>query len=172
MQKNRYLILPVVDGDGRYTGVFDMWDLLALLLPKAATVDDLVPNLSFLSDDLPALQQRMKESAASRWARWRGPTCPCCVRTCRRSRRCCCSIATEARCPWSMRPSGKLVGVLSYWDALVGNFGQEIVMKSRGGVWFGWDPFWVSTAILIVTYGGHHQRAGQPRHRRPARRRT
>jgi Na+/H+ antiporter NhaD/arsenite permease-like protein len=22
-----------------------------------------------------------------------------------------------------------------------------------GGVWFGWDPLWVSTAILIVTYG-------------------
>jgi CBS domain-containing protein len=54
MQKHRYLILPVVDGEGRYTGVFDMWDLLALLLPKAATMDDLVPNLSFLSDDLPA----------------------------------------------------------------------------------------------------------------------
>ena len=25
-------------------------------------------------------------------------------------------------------------------------------MESAGGVWFGWDPFWVSTIILIITY--------------------
>ena len=25
-------------------------------------------------------------------------------------------------------------------------------MESAGGVWFGWDPFWVATIILIVTY--------------------
>jgi Na+/H+ antiporter NhaD/arsenite permease-like protein len=25
--------------------------------------------------------------------------------------------------------------------------------EAAGGVWFGWDPLWVSTAILIVTYG-------------------
>jgi Na+/H+ antiporter NhaD/arsenite permease-like protein len=25
--------------------------------------------------------------------------------------------------------------------------------ESAGGVWFGWDPLWVSTALLIVTYG-------------------
>jgi len=25
-------------------------------------------------------------------------------------------------------------------------------MEPHGGVWFGWDPFWVSTLILIITY--------------------
>jgi Na+/H+ antiporter NhaD/arsenite permease-like protein len=25
-------------------------------------------------------------------------------------------------------------------------------MEPHGGVWFGWDPFWVSTIILIITY--------------------
>jgi len=61
MLGHRYLILPVVDADGRCAGAFDMWDLLALLLPKAATLDHLVPDLGFLGDDLPNLQAKLKE---------------------------------------------------------------------------------------------------------------
>jgi CBS domain-containing protein len=61
MLGHRYLILPVVDAAGRCTGAFDMWDLLALLLPKAATLDHLVPDLGFLGDDLPNLQAKLKE---------------------------------------------------------------------------------------------------------------
>jgi CBS domain-containing protein len=61
MLGHRYLILPVVDGAGRCVGVFDMWDLLALLLPKAATLDQLVPDLRFLGDDLPGLQAKLRE---------------------------------------------------------------------------------------------------------------
>ena len=61
MLSHRYLILPVVDGNGRCAGMFDMWDLLALLLPKAATLDHLVPDLGFLGDDLPSLQAKLTE---------------------------------------------------------------------------------------------------------------
>ena len=61
MLAHRYLILPVVDDAGRCAGMFDMWDLLALLLPKVATLDDLVPDLRFLGDDLPSLQAKLKE---------------------------------------------------------------------------------------------------------------
>lgn len=61
MLDRRFLILPVVDGDGRCVGMFDMWDLLALLLPKGATLNDLVPDLRFLGDDLPNLQAKLKE---------------------------------------------------------------------------------------------------------------
>jgi Na+/H+ antiporter NhaD/arsenite permease-like protein len=25
-------------------------------------------------------------------------------------------------------------------------------MEPHSGVWFGWDPFWVSTIILVITY--------------------
>ena len=25
--------------------------------------------------------------------------------------------------------------------------------EAASGVWFGWDPLWVSTALLILTYG-------------------
>jgi CBS domain-containing protein len=62
MLGHRYLILPVVEADGRCAGMFDMWDLLALLLPKVATLDDeLVPDLGFLGDDLPSLQAKLTE---------------------------------------------------------------------------------------------------------------
>ena len=61
MLSHRYLILPVVDAQGRCAGMFDMWDLLALLLPKAATLGGLVPDLSFLGDDLPSLQAKLTE---------------------------------------------------------------------------------------------------------------
>lgn len=61
MLDHRYLILPVADESGRCVGMFDLWDLLALLLPKAATLDDLVPDLGFLGDDLPSLQARLAE---------------------------------------------------------------------------------------------------------------
>src|SRR6185312_5501003 len=29
---------------------------------------------------------------------------------------------------------------------------QEMTAESASGVWFGWDPLWVSTALLVVTY--------------------
>ena len=61
MLAHRYLILPVVDSAGRCVGMFDMWDLLGLLLPKAATLDGLVPDLGFLGDDLPGLQAKLTE---------------------------------------------------------------------------------------------------------------
>ena len=125
MQKHRYLILPVVDGEGRYTGVFDMWDLLALLLPKAATMDDLVPNLSFLSDDLPALQQRMKEIGGQPVGPLARPdlpllrpdTSPVEALLLFYRNRCTLPVVDEA--------SGKLVGVMSYWDALAAVSGRK-----------------------------------------------
>ena len=142
----------MVDGDGRYTGVFDMWDLLALLLPKAATLDDLVPNLSFLSDDLPALQQRMKEIGGQPVGPLARPDLPLLRPDTSPVEALLLFYRNRSTLPVVDEASGKLVGVMSYWDALAAISGRKCVMESAGGVWFGWDPFWVSTIILIITY--------------------
>lgn len=126
MQKNRYLILPVVDGDGRYTGVFDMWDLLALLLPKAATLDDLVPNLSFLSDDLPALQQRMKEIGGQPVGPLARPDLPLLRPDMSPVEALLLFYRHRSTLPVVDEASGKLVGVLSYWDALSAISGRKL----------------------------------------------
>ena len=43
--------LPVVDAEGRLVGLFGIYDLLALLVPRVAVIGNLLPNLRFLSDD-------------------------------------------------------------------------------------------------------------------------
>src|SRR5262245_21788558 len=62
MLAKRFILLPVVDAQRCYLGEFDVWDLLRLLLPKAAMLDeDLLPDLRFIADDLPALQAKFAE---------------------------------------------------------------------------------------------------------------
>jgi CBS domain-containing protein len=87
----RYIMIAVVDADRCYRGEFDIWDLLRLLLPRAATLDDdLVPDLRFIADDLPATHP---------WGHWQKPICRTSTQRCPCSRRSCTSIATAARCP-------------------------------------------------------------------------
>lgn len=43
--------LPVVDGEGRFIGMFGVHDLLALVVPRVALAGDLKPNLRFVGDD-------------------------------------------------------------------------------------------------------------------------
>ena len=51
--------LPVVDANGTFIGMFKLERLLAALLPAAALVGYGMPDLSFLSDDLEALREKM-----------------------------------------------------------------------------------------------------------------
>jgi CBS domain-containing protein len=117
MLGHRYLILPVVDAAGCCVGVFDMWDLLAQLLPKAATLDGLVPDLSFLGDDLSGLQAKLKEVGGQPVGPLARPDLPLLnpdmpvveallllYRT-----RTTLPVVDEKNC---------VIGVLSYWDAL------------------------------------------------------
>lgn len=113
-----YILLPVVDDDRRYLGEFDVWDLLGLLLPKAATLEGLVPDLRFIADDLPGLKEKfagLRAQPVGPLARTNlphlDPDMP----------------VTEAllhfyrhrsALPVVDKGDGRLVGVLSYWDAL------------------------------------------------------
>lgn len=114
----RFILIPVVDSDRRYLGEFDVWDLLGLLLPKAATLDGLVPDLGFLADDLPALKEKfaaLRDQAVGPLARSNlphlDPDMPVIEALLLFYRH-------RSALPVVDKSDGRLVGVLSYWDAL------------------------------------------------------
>jgi CBS domain-containing protein len=54
-------ILPVVDGEGRYAGMFGICDLLSLLVPRVALAGNLMANLRFIADDPGELRRKFQE---------------------------------------------------------------------------------------------------------------
>jgi CBS domain-containing protein len=125
MLANRYLILPVVDGSGRYTGVFDLWDLLALLLPKAATLDKLVPDLGFIADDLPAMQRRLREAGGQKVGPLARPDLPVLRPDTPVVESLLLLYRNRSALPVVDEATGRLAGVLSYWDALAAIAGKR-----------------------------------------------
>jgi CBS domain-containing protein len=57
-------VLPVVDNDGRYLGIFSLHRLFALLLPKAVLIEGGLSDLGFLPDPMEILCERMREHGA------------------------------------------------------------------------------------------------------------
>jgi CBS domain-containing protein len=118
MLGHRYLILPVIDLDGRYVGVFDMWDLLGLLLPKAATLNTLVPDLGFLGDDLPGLQARLREVGQQPVGPLARPDLPTLRPEMSVMQALLLFFRNRSALPVVDEATRRVVGVLSYWDAL------------------------------------------------------
>lgn len=56
----RLAAVPVVDATGRYQGIFSMDRLFSLLLPKAVLIEGGVTDLSFMSDPMEMLCERMR----------------------------------------------------------------------------------------------------------------
>ena len=124
MLDHRYLILPIVDADGRYLGIFDVWDLLQLLLPKAATLDDLVPNLGFLGDDLPSLQAKLKEMGGRPVGPLARPDLPVLKPDMAVIEALLLFFRNRSTLP-VIDDGQRVVGVLSYWDALAALAGRK-----------------------------------------------
>ncbi|HWE07131.1 MAG TPA: CBS domain-containing protein, partial [Rhizomicrobium sp.] len=57
----RQMNLPVVDGEGRYAGMFGIGDLLSLLVPRVALAGNLMANLRFVGDDPDELRRKFQE---------------------------------------------------------------------------------------------------------------
>jgi CBS-domain-containing membrane protein len=114
----RAAVLPVVDAEGRYVGMFGIRDLLGLLVPREALAGDLVPNLRFLGDDAEALRSKFQaaktrtagETADRRMATLH-PDMPE-IEALRAVSREQATLAVVAR------DTGKLVGVVCCWDAI------------------------------------------------------
>jgi CBS domain-containing protein len=57
--------LPVVDAQGLYKGMVDLYDVWQVLLPKAATLDsEFMQDLSFISGSKDKLKEKLEEAAA------------------------------------------------------------------------------------------------------------
>lgn len=53
--------LPVVDEQGRYVGMFSIYSLLRLSLPKAVTMKEGLTEVSFVNETAQDLAQRLRE---------------------------------------------------------------------------------------------------------------
>jgi len=60
IMKHRYRRLPVVDDEGRFMGVFGVGCLLRLALPKAVVMDKGLDTVPFVRDSLSDLHRRLK----------------------------------------------------------------------------------------------------------------
>ena len=112
-----YINLPVVDEAGRLAGLFGVYELLGLLVPRVAVVGNLLPNLRFMSDDIGDLRRtfiKLKDSpvkrAINREAASVHPDTPI-VEALRLLAR------NHTTIPVVEREGGRLVGIVSYWDA-------------------------------------------------------
>jgi CBS-domain-containing membrane protein len=115
--EHRYINLPVVDKAGRFVGMFGIYELLGLLVPRIAVVGNLLPNLRFMSDDIGELHAtfaKVKNSplrrAVNREAASVHPDTPVVE-----ALRLLCRNHTTI--PVVERETNKLIGIVSYWDA-------------------------------------------------------
>jgi CBS-domain-containing membrane protein len=61
MLSSRVTDLPVLSASGLLIGIVKLERVLAVLLPKAALIGDGIPDLTFVSDSLEQLRERMRE---------------------------------------------------------------------------------------------------------------
>ena len=115
--ENRCISLPVVDAAGRFVGLFGIFDLLALLVPRVAVIGNLLPNLQFLSDDDEVMRQKFADlrnnplkRAVNREAARVHPDTPLieAIRLLCRN---------HLTIPVVEEGTDRLVGVITYWDA-------------------------------------------------------
>jgi CBS domain-containing protein len=115
--ERQYISVPVVDNEGRLVGLFGIYDLLALLVPRVAVIGNLLPNLRFLSDDESELYRKFAgvrnspvRRAVNREAARVYPDTPLIEAI-----RLFCN--NHMTIPVVERESGRLAGMISYWDA-------------------------------------------------------
>jgi len=121
----RCIMIAVVDADGCYRGEFDIWDLLRLLLPKAATLDDdLLPDLRFIADDLPALQAKFAEHRDAPIGPLARTNLPHLDPEMTVLEALLHFYRHRSTLPVVDKESSRLLGVLSYWDALAAATGK------------------------------------------------
>jgi CBS-domain-containing membrane protein len=121
---HRYINLPVVDGAGTFRGMFGIYDIFGQVVPKVALAGGLLPNLRFMGDDADELRKRFRDAAgrkvgevADRNARVVHPETP----QIEALRLFCEQHATLAVVE---RGTRKLLGIVSYWDAVCALTGQ------------------------------------------------
>jgi CBS-domain-containing membrane protein len=118
IMENRYINLPVLDEEGRLAGLFGVYELLALLVPRVAVIGNLLPNLRFMGDNPAELREKyaaIRNNPVTRAVNRESirvypdtPLAEAIRLFCR----------NHTTLPVVERDSGVLVGMISYWDVL------------------------------------------------------
>jgi len=116
IMEHRYRNVPVVDKQGRYLGMFGVNRLLKLVLPEAAVMDYGLDDVAFVQDTLADLHQRLREVE-------NGPVTRCMnteLKTVPPDHPLVDTLLllyrSKASIPVTDPDSGKLMGMISYWD--------------------------------------------------------
>ncbi len=115
---HHYINMPVVDAAGVFLGMFGIYELLGLLVPRVALAGDLLPNLRFVDDDPAALRTKfraIRERCVGDWCDREAVTLHPDTPEIEAIRLFCRRHTTLAVVE---RDTKKLAGIVSYWDAI------------------------------------------------------
>ena len=121
---NRLLGLPVVDGDGRYLGMFLRSRLVALLLPRIVQLEESMPEVArlvevgFMSDTLDDAHDRFDRVANDPVGKYLQTDTPILRLDTPVMNAVLYLYRTRSYLPVVDEASGKLLGVVSTWDVL------------------------------------------------------
>jgi CBS domain-containing protein len=121
---SRYLLdhhlrhVPVVDEAGRYLGIFGIFSLLRRTLPQAATLEGGLENLSFVSDGLQELREHLQQVADESVLTCVRQDIPVVHSDTPLMETVLVLLRTRIALPVVEKGTGRLVGIISSWDAL------------------------------------------------------
>lgn len=117
--------LPVVDEEGRYLGIFGIFSLLQLTMPKAVMVNGGLEDVSFLSGGLPELRGRLQEHADELVIDSLRQDVPTVSPDTPLIETVLLLLRTRMALPVVIEETGRLVGTISSWEALNRIAGEE-----------------------------------------------
>ena len=114
---HRYRNLPVIDEQGRYIGIFGVHCLLRLMLPQAVIMKEGLTTIPFIRETLSDLHRRLSEVEDDPISQCIGeeevvvvePHTPLLETLL-------VLYKTRTSVPVVEKPTGRLVGMISYWD--------------------------------------------------------
>ncbi len=122
--QHRVLALPVIDDAERYQGTFAKSRLFSLLLPTVVAIEQMLPkmaqlpDLSFLSDDLGQMQERLRDIAGNAVGPYADRTVPVLHPESPMMAAVLLLFRTRNFVPVVDPDSGRLLGVVSTWDTI------------------------------------------------------
>lgn len=117
--------VPVVDGDGRYLGVISSNRLLAGILPKAATMDEGMADLSFVKDTVEDLRERWREAENLPVAQFIDASLRTVPPDASLAETLLALYQNRTSLPVVERETGRLVGIVSHWGVGMAVLGRN-----------------------------------------------
>lgn len=115
---NHFTNLPVVDEQERYVGMFGLYDLLSLLVPRVALAGDFMSNLRFIADDPGDLRRRYGEIKNWRIAKVANRNAPTLDQDSPEVEAIRLFCRNHVSLPVVDRKSGRVLGIVSCWDSI------------------------------------------------------